>query len=216
MWTCGRRRASRVDRRDHGALTSCPQCGEEIGPGQEYCLECGLRVLGPGALGRPSETGRGWVLRALVGLLVALVGAAAAVAATGGTAGNTALLTATGGFASTPASDTIPLPSSNSQAGIIDWPTGQDGWTIALATLPQSDGRQAAMTRARASTQGWASVRRSPRLVALRKSPSGVLAGFYGRLHLGGRGNERTPGRSELRPIRGSSAHRPVSSSCQL
>lgn len=130
-------------------MSSCPQCGEEIGYGQEYCLECGLRVPGPGALGRPDDAGRGWVRRALVGLVVALVGAAAAVAATGGTAGDTALLTATGGFATTPPTDTIPLPSGSGQAGILDWPAGQDGWTIALATLPQAGGRQAAVTRAR-------------------------------------------------------------------
>ena len=135
-------------------MSSCPQCGEEIGYGQEYCLECGLRVPGPGVLAHTNDPGRGWVKRALVGLLVALAGAAGAVAATGGTTGETSLLTATGGFATTPATATLPLPSAGDQAGILDWPTGQDGWTIALATLPQAGGRQAAVTQAREAREG--------------------------------------------------------------
>jgi hypothetical protein len=130
-------------------LSSCPQCGEEIGYGQEYCLECGLRVSGPGVIGRADDPGRGWVRRALVGLFVALAGAAAAVAATGGTAGDQVLVTATGGFASTPTIETIPLPSNGAQARVQDWPTAVNGWTIAVATLPQAGGRQAAVTRAR-------------------------------------------------------------------
>lgn len=130
-------------------MSSCPQCGEEIGYGQEYCLECGLRVPGPGVLGRADDPARGWVRRALVGLLVALAGAAVAVAATEGPAGDSALMTATGGFATIPATATIPPASGGVQAGILEWPTGQDGWTVALATLPQAGGRQAAVTRAR-------------------------------------------------------------------
>jgi hypothetical protein len=130
-------------------VTTCPQCGEELGYGQEYCLECGLRIPGgAGVLPRGRDPGRGWVRRALVGLLVAFAGAAAAVAATGGTSGEPELLTATGGFATTPA-DTATVPSGGGQAGILDWPAGQDGWTIALATLPQAGGRRAAVARAR-------------------------------------------------------------------
>ena len=130
-------------------MSSCPQCGEELGYGQEYCLECGLRVPGGvGVLPWGTDPGRGWIRRALVGLLVALAGAAAAVAATGGTSAETQLLTATGGFATTPATETIPTSSEGPQGGILDWPVGQDGWTIALAALPQSGGKQAAVARA--------------------------------------------------------------------
>lgn len=136
-------------------MSSCPQCGEELGYGQEYCLECGLRIPGgDGVLPRGSDPGRGWIRRALVGLLVAVGGAAAAVAATGGTSSEPALITATGGFATTPPTETLQVPSGGSSAEILDWPTGQDGWTIALATLPQSGGKQVAVARAREARDG--------------------------------------------------------------
>lgn len=117
--------------------------------GQEYCLECGLRAPGPGPLGFAEDPGRGWARRVLLGFVVALAGAAAAVAATGGTGGETELLTATGGFATAPNMDTLPVEPSGGQAGVLEWPAGQDGWTIALATLPQTGGKRAAVTRAR-------------------------------------------------------------------
>jgi hypothetical protein len=85
----------------------------------------------------------------LVGLVVAIVGAAAAVAATGGTGGGEELLTATGGFATTPATETGTPGGGTGRAEILDWPAGQEGWTIALATLPQAGGRAAAVARAR-------------------------------------------------------------------
>jgi hypothetical protein len=129
-------------------MSTCPRCGEDVGYGQEYCLECGLRIPGPRPLGFAEDPGRGWVRRALVGLVIAVAGAAAAVAATGGTSGDGQLLTATGGFATTP-NGTTPVPPAGGQAGILDWPAGQDGWTIALASLPQTGGRRAAVARAR-------------------------------------------------------------------
>lgn len=131
-------------------MSTCPHCGEEVGHGQEFCLECGLRIPGAPPLGFAEDPGRGWARRTLVGLGVAAAGAAAAVAASGGTDGGTDLLTATGGFATAPATETALVPSGT-QAGILDWPAGQDGWTIALATLPQVGGREAAVERARAA-----------------------------------------------------------------
>jgi hypothetical protein len=87
----------------------CPRCGYDIAPGQEYCLTCGGRIPGHGAVVSPGETGRTWMLRAGAALVIAAVGAALAVAVGG----------------------------------------GQAGWTIALATIPQTKGRQVAVTRAR-------------------------------------------------------------------
>jgi hypothetical protein len=34
---------------------------------------------------------------------------------------------------------------------VTEWPPGEDGWTITLASLPQTGGRPAALVRARAA-----------------------------------------------------------------
>ena len=39
-------------------MTSCPRCGEGVAAGQEYCLECGLRLVGAGRLAPPPVDGR--------------------------------------------------------------------------------------------------------------------------------------------------------------
>jgi hypothetical protein len=126
---------------------SCPRCGEELVPGQEFCVECGLRLPGPDAVGYTRDPGRGWMRRSLVGLVVAILGGAAAVAATGGSSGTGKLITATGGFAPT-LGGALAVPSEVSPNKIVDWPVGQDGWTITLESLPQTGGRQAAVERA--------------------------------------------------------------------
>jgi hypothetical protein len=162
-------------------MNTCPRCGEELGYGQEYCLECGTRAPGPGPLGFAEDPGQGWIRRAIVGLVVAAVGAAAAVAATGGTNGGTDLLTATGGFASTPETETDPA-SAGGQAGILDWPAAQEGWTIALATLPQAGGRQAALARARQARRSDLStvgVLDTSRYASLHPGYWLVFAGIY-------------------------------------
>jgi len=163
-------------------VNACPRCGEGLDAGQEYCLECGLRVPGGPPLGVAEDPGRGWVLRAGAGLAVALAGAAVAVAATGGTGGGAQeLVTATGGFASAPTS-TLPVPSSDGQEGILEWPAGQDGWTIALATLPQADGKRQAVARAReAGKSGLTSVGvlDSSRFASLHPGYWLVFAGIY-------------------------------------
>jgi hypothetical protein len=138
-------------------LRHCPRCSEELAPGQEYCVECGLRLPGPDSVGYTRDPGRGWMRRSVLALVVAGLGGAVAVAATGGTGGTTTLLTATGGFATTPASVSGP-PGSGSNR-IVDWPAGQDGWTITLASLPQTGGKEVAIERAReARRRGLAAV----------------------------------------------------------
>jgi len=130
-------------------MTVCPRCGQDVAVGQEYCLECGVHLPGPGPVGSATDAGAGWVRRAAIGLVVALAGAAAAVAAAGGGGGGSSVLTATGGFATVPTTSTLGSPPEAGASGIVDWPAGQDGWTIALASLPQTGGRQAAVGRAR-------------------------------------------------------------------
>jgi hypothetical protein len=162
-------------------MSSCPRCGEEMDYGQEYCLECGLRAPGPGPLGFAEDPGRGWARRVLVGFVVALAGAAAAVAATGGTGGEGELLTATGGFATAPTTETLPGKPSG-QAGGLEWPAGQDGWTIVLATLPQTGGKRAAVIRAREARKSGLSsvgVLDSSRYASLHPGYWLVFTGIY-------------------------------------
>jgi hypothetical protein len=166
-------------------MSACPRCGEDVAQGQEYCLECGWRLPGGGPAGAPRpDPGRGWTRRALVGLVVALAGGAAAAAATGGGLGGEdapSLMTATGGFATTPTTETLPGPAGR-EAGLLDWPAGQDGWTIALASLPQTGGRRAALARARqAQRRGLSSVGilDSSRYASLHAGYWVVFAGIY-------------------------------------
>jgi hypothetical protein len=129
-------------------MTTCPRCGEPLASGQEYCLACGARVGHMAArAGQSSRTE--WALRVLATGAVALIGAAAAVAATGSDGGDTELVTAIGGFATAPDSDAGEAPVGPS--GVAEWPTDEDGWTIALASVPQTTGRATALTRARAA-----------------------------------------------------------------
>ena len=127
-------------------MTSCPRCSEPLASGQEYCLVCGARV---GDAPRRTRSSSGWVVRALAAGAVAVVGGAVAVAAAEDDGGRAAVVTAIGGFATAPESPAGEAPLGPS--GVAEWPTDEDGWTIALAALPQTAGRAAAVTRARAA-----------------------------------------------------------------
>lgn len=129
-------------------MTMCPRCGEPSARGQEYCLECGIRLPTSGVGNARSASSR-WVLRTAIAALVALVGAAAAVAATGGSTSDPEVIVATGGFATVPTSSTLPSAAGEGASGVADWPPGEDGWTVAVASLPQTGGRRAAIARAR-------------------------------------------------------------------
>jgi hypothetical protein len=128
-------------------MSECPRCGGQVAEGQEYCLECGVRLPGEGPVGRPRDLGQGWVLRAAVAAVVALGGAAVAVAATDGGTDAVEVVTATGGFLTAPDESTSTSPSEVPVAA-VDWPAGDDGWTVVLASLPQTEGRRAASGRA--------------------------------------------------------------------
>lgn len=143
-----------------------------------------MRLPGPGPVGPADDPGRGWARRALIGLAVALAGGGAAVVATGGTVGGagTELLTATGGFATAPTSGTLPVAPGTAQAGILDWPAGQDGWTIALVSLPQTGGKRSAVLRAREARKAGLStvgVLDSSRYASLHPGYWIVFTGVY-------------------------------------
>jgi hypothetical protein len=133
-------------------------------------------------MGGARDPGGGWVLRSVLALVVALGGAAAAVAATDGSGGGVEVVTATGGFATVPTASTLPSPPEVGPGGTIEWPPGEDGWTIALASLPQTGGRRAALARARqARTRGLSPVGilDSSRYASLHPGYWIVFAGIY-------------------------------------
>ncbi len=100
------------------ASRSCPHCGAETGPGQEYCLSCGHR------LSRASQRIH-WLWPTLAALVVAAVGATIAVAANK-SGGNPETIVAL--------SPLRPAPAETA-AGLVAWPR-KDGYTIVLATVP--------------------------------------------------------------------------------
>jgi hypothetical protein len=130
-------------------VSSCPRCGSDVEPGQEYCLACGDRLPDPGPVGRGRERAKGWQRRSAVALVVALAGAAVAVAASDPGSDSAAISTATGDVATVPTTSTLPSPVDAPRTTGGDWPAGEDGWTIALASVPQTKGRRLAVARAR-------------------------------------------------------------------
>lgn len=156
---------------------ACPRCGAGLEPGQEYCLECGLRLGKEAARTRTSAPDRSgpWIVPTILGLVIAVLGTGAAITisadgeepsaiptATGGSltaTGGTPTLTApepttaaTTGAAPAPATTAPPAPPANPAA--ITWPRDRRGWTIVLLSLPQSNGRDAAGTQAKKARDG--------------------------------------------------------------
>jgi hypothetical protein len=127
-------------------MTTCPRCSEQLAAGQEYCLVCGTRLREPY---RTTSTTSRWALRATATAVVAAIGAAAAIALTDSDTGGATVVTAIGGFASTPQDRSGEAPVGPS--GVADWPTDEDGWTIALAAIPQTAGKARAVARARSA-----------------------------------------------------------------
>ena len=122
-------------------MTACPRCGEGVAAGQEYCLECGLRLPGAARLGAVPASPRRLALPLLLAAVVAVGGAAAAIALTRETATATPIFTATGG------SEVVPT-STVAVSAIATWPAGKSGWTNILVSVPKVDGRDAAVARA--------------------------------------------------------------------
>ena len=84
----------------------CPRCEALVQPGQEYCLECGGRLgqARPGPVERASAGvaerhawAGAWVLPALLGLAIAVLGTAAAIVISDDGNETSAVSTATGG-----------------------------------------------------------------------------------------------------------------------
>jgi hypothetical protein len=157
--------------------TRCPRCDAPAGTGQEYCLNCGARLpqaaAGPVArasasVGERHDWAGAWLVPALLGLVIAVLGTGAAIAISGDGEEEAAIPTATGGSLTVtggtptltapepttaptettapPATTTPPPPPVNPAA--ITWPRDRRGWTIVLLSLPQQNGRPAAAAQA--------------------------------------------------------------------
>jgi hypothetical protein len=145
---------------------------------QEYCLECGNRLEPEHGSGRAERAAAGvrqrhgwagpWVVPALLGLVIAVLGTGAAIAISSDGEVRSAVSTATGGSltvtddtstltapeptttaptpTTVPPATTAPKPPVNPAA--ITWPRNRRGWTIVLISLPQANGRAAANARA--------------------------------------------------------------------
>ena len=190
----------------------CPRCDAVVTPGQEYCLECGGRLgadtptrverVSAGVAGR-HPWARPWVVPALVGLVIAVIGTGAAIAissdgddagavsvATGGslTATNdTSTLTAPEPTTAPTTTETVPPtttapapPPSNPAVAV--WPQGRKGWTIVLLSLPQTNGRAAAEAKAKQARDGGlrrVGVLDSSKFASLHPGYYVVFSGIY-------------------------------------
>ena len=163
--------------------TRCPRCGAAAQQGQEYCLECGGRLAqqpdGPVARASTSVAERhewagAWLVPALLGLVIAVLGTGAAIAISGDGEEESAIPTATGGSltatggtptltapepttpteTTAPATTTTTAPSPPANPATIAWPRDRRGWTIVLLSLPQTNGRDAAAAQAKKARDG--------------------------------------------------------------
>jgi hypothetical protein len=136
---------------DVPSVPVCRTCGVPADFGQEYCLECGNRLLPP----RRAPTVAAWIVPALVALAVATIGAAAAIAATHDHAsrGSRAIVALSqlppAPQAPPVAAKRVPKAGTTAQK-LIAWPS-TNGYTIVLASLPLSAGAAAARTKALAA-----------------------------------------------------------------
>lgn len=164
----------------------CPRCGTPHEPGQEYCLECGYRLQSaPGLAGRLSGAWQerfgwypgDWFWRVLLGLVIAIAGATAAIVLTDAGAQDNTIVATAGGAphapTTAPQTATVTLPSVSTAAGppatpstpppptttapapgaLTSWPAGQGGFTVVLESIPASAGRSLALARAHAASR---------------------------------------------------------------
>lgn len=160
---------------------TCPRCGAEREPTQEYCVECGFAL--PRVTGGLARWRRRWIRRfgwypgdwvwvALVTLLIAIAGATASIALSKTTVEDTSAtfvrspttvaVATPAPVPTTSAADTSTLPKApepNSPAklrnGRFSWPANENGWTIVIVSYPKVNGTVAAQqTAAKAAHAG--------------------------------------------------------------
>jgi hypothetical protein len=159
---------------------ACPRCGAAYEHGQEYCLECGSRLpetegvvttLSSRWRDKPWYPGD-WVWPVLVGLLIAGLATAVAIAVRDAGGQDTTVVATqptgtvgpppppepappeqptTGETPSPPpeAPPTAPPPPPSNE--LVTWPQDRSGFTVVLESIPTSAGRSLANQKARAA-----------------------------------------------------------------
>jgi hypothetical protein len=113
---------------------ACPQCGAGADARQEYCLDCGERLV---ATPRSVH----WLWPTAVAALIAAAGAAVAVAAGSDDTAQSTIV------ALTPL-HRLPAGTPPADRTLVRWPR-RDGYTIVLTVVPATLGRATAEARAR-------------------------------------------------------------------
>jgi hypothetical protein len=144
--------------------------------------------------------------RVLLGLVIAIAGATAAIVLSDAGAGNKTIVATQGGPphepTTAPETATVTLPSVSTAAGppvtpstpppptatapapgsLTIWPSGQSGFTVVLESLPASSGRSLAVARARAASRAGlpqVGVLDSSRYSSLHPGYYVVFSGIY-------------------------------------
>jgi SPOR domain len=173
---------------DEGEL--CPSCGLPMAADQRYCLQCGARrgasrvpvPLGDArAAGPPSEppvrgraggAGSEWTPLTALGLvgLIALILVAGVLIGRGLDGSDEPAQVVQTGDGNAPASESASAGGGSFES---DWPSGKDGYTIALGTLSK-DGASAADV---AAAKDDATAKGAPKVGALDSDEFGSLPG---------------------------------------
>jgi hypothetical protein len=190
----------------------CPRCGTAVEPLQEYCLECGVRLRTPGLVPTLATGWRrrlrwypgDWIWPSLLALVVAVAAGGAAIwwtrdaqsAAPETLVGDTTQLPTTVETipqTTAPAAPTVPTttarttttPPRSSPRSLIEWPRRRSGWTLVLASLPTTAGRNAAVAKAREALRAGlpqVGVIDSARYSSLHPGYFVVFSGIYATL----------------------------------
>jgi hypothetical protein len=190
------------------APEACPACGARTEPLQEYCLDCGSRIV-PGR--RLSSLGHAWERRfgrypgdwLLVSLLLAAVAAGSATAGIvsrrdTGNAGTRTLVATSRVVAAPPTPvavetapqpkskpTTVPAPTTKPANEPATWPN-RNGYTVVVASIPARgsglDDARSKAKAARAARVGDVGILVSSRFASLHPGYYVVFAGVYDSL----------------------------------
>jgi hypothetical protein len=165
---------------EHGE--PCNECGAPLAADQRYCLNCGARraeprvdfghylnddggkgSTPPGSAAGAASSGRDWTPIVALGGLVVLglmlaVGVLIGKDGNGGSAGTTPapivnVGSGTGGGASTTSSGGNSVDTANTTFK-SDWPSGKDGYTVELGSLPKQGTTAAQVDSAKSDATG--------------------------------------------------------------